>query len=59
MEQHRQAMLQLHMSDKNVIAYQGAPYIRGLTVLKQICQYQGTSDVSILEKITIEYYIKS
>ena len=29
LEQHRQAMLQLHLSDQQYIAHYGAAYIRG------------------------------
>ena len=36
LEQRRQAMLQLHLSDQNFIAYWYVSYIRGLTLLQSI-----------------------
>ena len=33
LEQRRQAMLQLHLSDQKFIVYKGAGYIRCLTVM--------------------------
>ena len=64
LEQRRQAMLQLHLSDQQF--YYGASYIRGLTI-RQCCRKMFVAthwfcvlrriDISSLWKITVKYWV--
>ena len=39
MEQHQQAMLQLHLNDQQFIAYWGAAYKKHNSVYMSVCDY--------------------